>query len=270
MAGRLVRTVNGLSRTGRTLAAGAEGRRPATAAAPRGATAAEAGFRLLGRLRRAPALHPHGLTCTAEVEVVDDGGGPWHAAWLDAPGRYAATVRLSRAAGLPRRLPDGLGLAVRVEGAGGSGRPLDLLLTSSGRSRLTRHLPLPRADALGGPYSSLLSYRIGGRTGLLAAFPRRGRAPVHGDPASLRGALDAAPLVFDLCAETSAGRWRAFAVLTVRAPLPLAQEQSLGFDVHEHSAPGFAPGSTLAAVRRAAYRGSREGRAEAPRSSLTS
>ncbi|MET7686745.1 hypothetical protein ABZT06_01905 [Streptomyces sp. NPDC005483] len=57
--------------------------------------------------------------------------------WLDAPRRYGATVRLSRAAGLPRRQPDGLGLAVRVEQADGPDDALDLLLTSCGRGRVS-------------------------------------------------------------------------------------------------------------------------------------
>lgn len=214
-------------------------------------------------MRAAPALHPRGLTCTAELEVVG-GAPPWHVPWLDTPGRYAATVRLSRAAGLPGRLPDGLGLAVRVQHADGADRPLDLLLTSSGRGGITRRVPLPRADALGGPYSSLLSYRVGGRHRVLAAFPRRtAQAPVHGDPESLRRALAAGPLVFDLCAGTSDGSWRPFAVLTVRTALPLPRHESLDFDIYAHSVPGFTPGSALAMTRRAAYRGSRAGRRRA-------
>jgi hypothetical protein len=231
----------------------------------------EEGFRRLARLRGAPALHPHGLTCTAGLEIVADGAGDWGVPWLDSPGRYPATVRFSRAAGLPPRLPDGLGLALRVEQGGDRGRTLDLLLTSSGRGPVTRHLPLPRADALGGPYSSLLSYRVGGRRHVLAAFPRRtGQAPVHGDPVSLAVALDAGPLLFDLRAAPAdglrtrpAGRpWRTFAVLTVRAVLPVGRDTSLDFDPYAHSLPGLAPGGALAAARRAAYRGSRAGRRE--------
>ncbi|MEU6805607.1 phosphodiesterase [Streptomyces neyagawaensis] len=247
----------------------------------RAAVAVEAGFRLLARLRGAPALHPRGLTCAAELEVVTDGGEPWGVPWLDRVGLHEATVRLSRAGGLPRRLPDGLGLAVRVARADGPDRPLDLLLTSSGRSRLTRHLPLPRANALGGPYSSLVAYRVAGRSHMLAAFPRPGRrARVHGDPASLRDALAEAPLVFILCAAREprrlprlwAGRapaadssdrpWRPFAVLTVRTPLPVEREDSLGFDPYLRDARVFTPGRALAVSRRAAYRGSREGRGE--------
>jgi hypothetical protein len=181
--------------------------------------------------------------------------------WLDTPGRYAATVRLSRAAGLPPRLPDGLGLAVRVDQADGADRVLDLLLTSCGRGRVTRHLPSPRTDVLGGPYSSLLPYRVGDSRGVLAAFPRRSRrSPVYGDPARLGEALAAEPLVLDLCAETSRRSWRPFGVLTVGAPLPLGHDESLGFDVYAHSLPGLAPVSALAGLRRAAYRGSRAGR----------
>ncbi|MGW0337377.1 phosphodiesterase [Streptomyces sp. NPDC003011] len=262
MGERLVRSVTDVAARSADGPADDEQRRRRKTPGPWPVAAVEAGFRRLARLRAAPALHPDGLTCTAELEVVDDGAGPWGARWLDTPARYPATVRLSRAAGLPRRLPDGLGLAVRAEGAGGPGRPVDLLLTSSGRGRVSRRLPLPRADALGGPYSSLLSYRIGGRSRVLAAFPRRSGRALHGDPASLTRALATGPLVFDLCAQGSGRSWRAFAVLTVRAPLPVRQDESLDFDIYAHSAGGFTPGSTLAATRRAAYRGSRVGRRE--------
>ncbi len=245
-------------------ATGGEGERKPLGLRTLATAAVETGFRSLARLRGAPAFHPQGLTCAADLEVVDDGRRSWGVPWLDAPGRYAATVRLSRAAGLPRRLPDALGLAVRVDRPDG---PLDLLLTSSGRGLVTRHLPLPRTDALSGPCSSLLPYRVGGRLRVLAALPRPSRqAPVHGDPASLREALAAGPLAFDLCAAAFGRSWRApwrpFAVLTVRAPLPVGQEDSPGFDPYAHDAPGFTPGGVLAATRRAAYRGSRAGRRE--------
>ncbi|MFJ8082855.1 phosphodiesterase [Streptomyces sp. NPDC096205] len=177
------------------------------------------------------------------------------------PGGRTATVRLSRAAGLPRRLPDGLGLAVRVDDADGPGRALDLLLTSSGRGPVTRHLPLPRADALAGPYSSLLPYLLRGLPRVLAAFPRRTRhGRVHADPESLARTLSAGPLVFDLCAEEPGRSWRRFAVLTVRTPLPRRPNDSTGFDIYAHDARDFTPGPALAATRRAAYQGSREGR----------
>jgi hypothetical protein len=177
------------------------------------------------------------------------------------PARYAATARLSRAAGLPPRLSGGLGLAMRVEQTDGPGRPLDLLLTSSGRSRVTRHLPLPRADALDTPYSSLLRYRVGGRHRLPAAFPRRtGPRPVHGDPASLSDdpGRRSAP-VRSVRRDVTEGV-AYVAALTARTALPLRQERTVAFDPCAHSVPGLTSGSALAASRRAAYHGSRAGR----------
>jgi hypothetical protein len=222
--------------------------------------ATRAGFRRLARLRHAPAFHPDGLTCAGEMVMPGLSGTPWGVPWLDGLGRYACEVRLSRGAGLPRPLPDWLGLAVRALDAGGPGRPVDLLMTSSARPPVLRRLPLPRGDALGGPYSSLLTYRVGGRGMVLAAFPRRRLRPVHGSPPALRRALEEGPLVFDLRAAEPLGRWRTFAVLTVRSPLREPPRSTPGFDVHRHSLPGLAPGTAFAAVRPAAYEGSREGR----------
>nr|WP_240449283.1 hypothetical protein [Streptomyces harenosi] len=124
---------------------------------------------------------------------------------------------------------------------------------------------MPRADALGGPYSSLLPYRVAGRRSILAAFPRRtSPAPVPGNPAALADALDGGPLVFDLCASVSGG-WRTFAVLTVTSPVAAPPRESAGFDIYAHSAERFRPGGALAATRRAAYAGSRAGRSRAGR-----
>ncbi len=109
-----------------------------------------------------------------------------------------------------------------------------LLLTSSGRGRIGRRLPRPRPNVLGGPYSSLLKYRIDGGHHLLTAFPRPvRRGPARGDLRSVREALAAEPLVLDLCTETTGQSWRPFAVLTVRASLlPRIRSESPAFDLH--------------------------------------
>jgi hypothetical protein len=88
-------------------------------------------------------MHPRGAVFDALLErhgAVPACGVPW----LDSVATEAAVVRLSRGAGLTAPLPDLLGLAVRVPG---DGAPVDLLLSSTGRGRLTRFLP-PLADAV--------------------------------------------------------------------------------------------------------------------------
>ncbi|GGU25136.1 phosphodiesterase [Streptomyces lavendofoliae] len=218
--------------------------------------------RRLARRRSAPALHPRGLVCAGVLDVPGTGGGArWGVPFLDQVGEYAVTLRWSRAAGLPARWPDGLGLALRVRDAGGPDIPLDLLMTSSGTGRLLRHLPLPRRDALGGPYSTLLAYRTGDRERVIAAFPaREGRTGVPGHPDALRRALDRGPLRLRLCAAAPHEPWRTFATLTVRGPESHPRAAVPAYDPYLHALPGLRPTHRLRDLRTAAYSGSRHGR----------
>ncbi|MER7489177.1 phosphodiesterase [Streptomyces sp. NPDC126497] len=215
----------------------------------------------LARWRAAPALHPHGVLCSGTLDVPGSSGEPWGVPWLDRPGSYAVTVRWSRALGLPRRLPDALGLALRVTDAGGPGSALDLLFTSSGSGRLGRHLPLPRPDALTGPYSTLLSYRMGGRERVLAAFP----VPAPGGPSkaarpALWQELARRPLRFDLRAAAPGEPWCPFASLTLERAHAAAPATTVSYDPYAHSLPDLRPTRRLSGLRAAAYAGSRRGR----------
>jgi hypothetical protein len=219
-------------------------------------------FRLVAgrvaRWRSAPALHPYGVLCSGTVTVPGGAGGGWGVPWFDRPGSYRATVRWSRALGLPRGLPDGLGLAVRVEDADGAGNALDMLFTSSRSGRLGRHLPLLRPDALRGPYSTLLSYRAGDRERVLAAFPEPG--PDDTAEPTLWQRLARRPVRFDLRAAAPDEPWRTFATLSLEAVHPAPATRTLSYDPYAHCLPGLRPTERLRRLRVAAYAGSRRGR----------
>ncbi|MFC7796496.1 phosphodiesterase [Streptomyces cinereoruber] len=215
-----------------------------------------------------PALHPRGTFLAGRLAVPGH-RDPWGVPWLDAPGSHAVTARWSRGAGLPHPLPDGLGLALRVEDAGGPGRPLDLLLTTGGRGRWTRHVPLPRTSATAGPYSSLLSYVVGGRRGVVAAFPAPGSPRIPADPAAVGAAVAGRPVVFRLCfgasgADGAGVAWRPLARLTLHGEAPPTSPDGGAFDPYLNFLPGFRPVDRLRSLRLAAYAGSREGRHAAP------
>jgi hypothetical protein len=217
--------------------------------------------RRVARWRSAPALHPHGVLCSGTLAVTGGPGAGWGVPWLERPGSYRATVRWSRALGLPRRLPDGLGLAVRAEDAGGPGSPLDLLFTSSRPGRLGRHLPLLRTDALRGPYSTLLSYRVGERERVLAAFPAAGPDGAPGDTMpALWQELARRPVRFDLRAAAPDEPWRTFASLTLEAAHAAPATRTVSYAPYTHSLPGLHPTGRLRGLRDAAYAGSRHGR----------
>src|SRR4051795_4235356 len=117
-------------------------------------------------VRGARVFHPRGRASTGTVEVA--GGGSWGARLLDDAGRHDVVVRLSRGVGLPAPLPDVVGLAVRFDGLGRDGGPLDLLVNTSGSLPGLRHLFLPAP--VGRTFSSVLPYRTGsGRTVMLGA-----------------------------------------------------------------------------------------------------
>ncbi|MDP9398560.1 MAG: hypothetical protein M3P96_12410, partial [Actinomycetota bacterium] len=95
----------------------------------RGLDAVSAAFAALARLRGARALHPRGIVLEGTLRLA---GARCGVPILDAAGTLPVLARLSKGGGLPGRLPDVLGLAVRVPDAAGPGRPLDLLLSTAG------------------------------------------------------------------------------------------------------------------------------------------
>ncbi|MEU1122214.1 phosphodiesterase [Streptomyces sp. NPDC005899] len=206
-----------------------------------------------------PALHPDGVIVAGRIDVPAR-ATRWDVPWLDTPGSYPVTARWSRAAGFPRPLPDGAGLALRVTDADGPGRPLDLLLTTSGRGRWSRHVPLPRTSATAGPYSTLLPYVVGGRRGVLAVFPEPGTPQVPADPAAVGDATAARPLAFRLCVGTGA-TWRPLARLTLLGEDPAERSKGAeAFDPYRNLLRGLRPVDRLRTLRVAAYAGSRAGR----------
>ena len=197
-------------------------------ALPRAATSSA--LALGSAVRGARVFHPSGRAYTATVEV--DGGGSWGARLLDEAGRHDAVVRISRGAGLPEPLPDVVGLAIRLDGLGVDGGPLDLLVNTAGGPPGLRHVFLPAP--LGRTFSSVLPYRTGsGRTVLVGA---------RDDGAG-----------WDLLAAPLTGGWTRWGRLRLDGPLPDAQAEGLRFRP-TLGADDLQPVALFRAVRDLSYR----------------
>jgi hypothetical protein len=200
----------------------------------------------LARARGAKPMHPRGVLFDALLER----RGPAEACgigWLDATGTDDVLVRLSRGAGLPSRLPDLLGFALRLPGE----PPVDLLLSSTGQGRWTRRVPVPRRDAATA-YGSIMAYRSPAGPVWLAAVPDGG--PLPSDPHAL--AVAGPGRVVTLSAAVGRGPWQPFATVTLRAPTdPL--DPALHFDAVLHAPPGLGADGPLARFRRPAYAAAR-------------
>nr|WP_239522497.1 phosphodiesterase [Geodermatophilus sabuli] len=211
----------------------------------------------LARWRRGKPMHPRGVVLDA---VLERSGGPagWGVPWLAAEGSQPAAVRLSRGAGLPLRLPDLLGLAVRVPGPD---RPVDLLLSSAGQGRLTRRGTVLRRDAASS-YSSIMGYRSDAGTLLFAATPEPGTAPLPSDPGALAAAVAARRPVFVLSVARGSGEWLPFGRLRLLGPVA-DFDPDLQFDAVRNPPPGLVPDGPMARFRAPAYATAQEQRSRA-------
>lgn len=114
----------------------------------------------LSRLRGKRAMHPVGVVTSATLAVAATGGLPdtWRA--LDGA---TGIVRFSKSIGLPRQVPDVLGVALRFGGQ-------DLLLASAaGPSPGMQHLMIPSAGFDDTLFSSLLPHRVGRSAAIIQA-----------------------------------------------------------------------------------------------------
>jgi hypothetical protein len=208
---------------------------------------------LLAAARRGKAVHPHGDVYAARLVVGGVPAAPAAALLLATPGEHDALVRFSRSVGLPRPLPDLLGMSIRVLDAYGRGLHQDFLLVSSVDRPVLHHVFLPARDLQQRPYSSSLPYRAGAQRFIVGALPH----PDSPRPAGanelerVRIAAASGRLRFQLAVAAPMGRFTSVAELHVEAPLPSAAD-ALRF-LPLKAGGGLEPVGVLNEMRRYAY-----------------
>jgi hypothetical protein len=205
----------------------------------------------IARLRGGKPMHPRGTVFDAVLERTADPG--LDVPWLAAPGGEPALVRLSRGAGLPAPLPDLLGVAVRLPA---DGQPIDLLLTTTGRGRITRLVPMLRRDA-SAFHSSIMGYRSAAGSIRFAAVGEEDESPSDPDEQARKAA--GSRLRYTLLAARGLGPWRPFGRLILRAPVP-ERDPDVRFDAVQHPPPGLVPDGPMARFRAPAYARARAAR----------
>jgi hypothetical protein len=204
--------------------------------------------------RRGKAVHPHGAVYEGRLVVTGAPVAPPAAILLSQPGEHRAIVRFSRSLGLPRPLPDLLGLSLRVLDAYGRGRHQDLLLVTSVDLPVLHHLFLPAGDVQQRPYTSSLPYRAGADLFLVGALPVAGspRPPGGTELDRLRAAAATERLSFELAIAPMRGRFERVATVRIGDPLP-AELDALRFNPW-NTGGGMAPAGWLNGARDLAYR----------------
>ncbi|HJS93679.1 MAG TPA: hypothetical protein VJ741_05405 [Solirubrobacteraceae bacterium] len=172
---------------------------------------------VIATVRRGKPVHPTGVVYDARLLVSGSDEAPRGARLLCERAEHQAVVRFSRALGLPRPVPDLLGVSIRVLEPYGPGRHQDFLLVTSVDRAILHHLFVPAADVQQRPYSSSLAYRAGNERFLIGLLPDERSPRPHGRDEFER--LDAAAatgrLVFGLAVADVGGRFRPVAELRI-------------------------------------------------------
>lgn len=212
-------------------------------------------FAGLSFLRRRRVFHPYGAAVEALLEVTS--AGRYDAALLDVPLRRRCLVRLSWGVGLPDRLPDVLGVAVRVLGEDGRSPAQDILFaTVLGDGSVSRHVLAPSAGFGQRPFSTVLPYRAGHQLvvlGLAADADEPLPAAQQAADALLLGRLS-------FRVRVSAGReWATLGRLSGVGPVPPDVAESLRYNPF-HASLGLEPAGMVNALRRRSYAASQAAR----------
>lgn len=192
-------------------------------------------FRAIKLVRPDRPIHPDGVGLVGELARggAPAGAGTSGIGWLDSPGADPVEARFSRSVGFPRKLPDILGLGLRIRTSSShagqdAGDPVesvsDVLFASTGWRFPARFLLMPRRDVAAATLTTLMPYD--GRHGpvLLGLKTLRlpdGRGSAAGRKAKADGSfqesLATGDWVLGLYYAKPSGRWTRAGELTLRA-----------------------------------------------------
>lgn len=203
--------------------------------------------------RGGKAVHPAGVVYGASLVIDGSPDAPAGSKLLATPARHRALMRFSRSLGVPRPIPDLLGVSLRVLDAYAAGEHQDFMLVSSVDLPVLHHIFVPASDTQQRPYSSSLPYRAGDETFVVGVVPDASAPRPAGDDEFDRLARAAATgrLTFGLAVAPVGGRFRRVGTLHVEERLPQSID-ALRFNPF-NSGGGMAPVGVLNRLRDYAY-----------------
>jgi hypothetical protein len=204
--------------------------------------------------RHRRVFHPWGVLATGRIERIAPPA-------QGLPIRSSDVLaRVSKAIGVPGGLPDLIGLAWRMPPSTTAATPWDVLMVSAGSGRLTRFALRPTLSWTGATLSTLMPLRReDGWWWVTAKMKTDIGAGLSLD--SVREAISANGVVFDIAQAHGTGPFEPLAELTLTAVIPTDQNQDVSFDPTHNTTDGVELGPVwLTNLRERAYLRSRRGR----------
>lgn len=210
-------------------------------------------FAAATRLRGRRFFHPYGRAFAGTLRLPKDRAGL-------KEGSHQAIARLSRGAGIPRGLPDVLGLAIKLPDYNGPRKDQDFLLVSAANAPVARHLLLPAAEFGSRTFSTVLPYEVDGEVLLYGTLPSPPDERAIGlGLQKLDEALEERPLRFRFAVATLIGPWRRIGELRLERRLSQELSENLRFNPWNTSE-RIRPVGPLNRLRADAYPASQEAR----------
>ena len=207
----------------------------------------------LAAARGGKAVHPVGVVYGATLIIDGAAEAPVGSRLLATPAEHPVLMRFSRSLGVPRPIPDLLGVSLRVPDAYGPGDHQDFMLVSSVDRPVLHHIFVPASDAQQRPYSSSLPYRAGDERFIVGVVPDASspRPPGDDEFQRLERAAATGGLTFGLVVAPIGGRFRRVGTLRVQERMPHSID-ALRFNPFNCGG-GMAPAGFLNRLRDYAY-----------------
>lgn len=205
-------------------------------------------------VRHRRVFHPLGVLASGHIERVapQDRGLPIES--TDIIGR------VSKAVGLPGRLPDLIGLAWRMPPQPGAARPWDVLMASTGAGPVTRFALQPTTSWTDTTLSTLMPLRFDDGWWWLKARLST-TVPDGLSLDAIRAAIDDGGIEFDIEQACGTALFEPLAKITLTAPIPTDEQHDVSFDPTRNTRAGVDLGPQwLTQLRERAYLRSRRGR----------
>jgi hypothetical protein len=221
-------------------------------------------FGSLSALRGKRVFHPDGVAYLGRLVFLPENQ-------IDPLLRFAAgtsvnaVVRFSRGLGLPQKMPDFLGLAIKLRDLAGPGRDQDFLLVTSGEGPIMQQLLMPARGFFRHHYSTVLSYRpsLEGDQILFGAKPGEELQGWADESfGGIAAAAAAGRLRFFFLTAGIGGRWKIAGSLVVTTRIDQDAAEGLRFNPW-NSHPSLVPAGPLNIWRKSSYEKSQDARPKA-------
>lgn len=213
---------------------------------------------LITKARKKRIFHFDGIAYTANVSQADI---DTNILPTDSSYSGATIIRFSRGITHDSKLPDVLGVAIRLQDYYGKEEHQDILFLSTGSSSLGRHIPFPTTTFCKTLFTTILPYQVGQKR-LLVGLTISSDANKSAEALPLRSiqkSIEHGSVRCTVAISTTKDTWQPIATVVAQKKLSQTESDNLKFNPW-NTGKSFRPFGYIHGLRREIYNQSQRGR----------